>query len=301
MRPRTSVLVIGGDSLIGAALGAELTRRRVATVVTTRRASTASRERLQLDLADARLNDVQLPAADVAVFCAAITGFAASRQDRSLAHRVNVAAPAALARRLTASGTHVILLSTNAVFNTCEPRIPASRPPCPHTVYGALKAEAEAEFLALGPSAAILRLTKVLDPQSSLLKGWIESFSKGKEAAAYGDMRMSPITVRDVAAALLAIAESRAGIFQMSGASAVSYAEVARHLAGRIANPTSRVVEKSALDAGTPAEELGVAPTLDCSDLEALIAWQPPQPFAVVDDVYGPALAGAHISHPVER
>ena len=47
---------------------------------------------------------IQLPEADIAFFCAAITSFAACRTNEALARQVNVTSPLLLARRLVAAG-----------------------------------------------------------------------------------------------------------------------------------------------------------------------------------------------------
>src|SRR5215467_11081115 len=102
-------------------------------------------------------------------FCAAITGFAACRNDRELAERVNFSAPSVLARRLVGAGSRVVFLSSNAVFDWREPHVPANREPRPVTEYGHFKAKAEKEFSALGSAASILRLSKVLRSDDRLL------------------------------------------------------------------------------------------------------------------------------------
>ena len=151
-------LVVGADGIIGSELIQALRERGDDVHGTTRRSGARDGKTVFIDLADPDLDVRLLPRADVALFCAAITSFAACRQNADLARRVNVTAPAALARLLVAAGGRVVLLSTSAVFDWAIPHVRADRAPCPATVYGALKAEAEKEFLALGNAASVLRI-----------------------------------------------------------------------------------------------------------------------------------------------
>lgn len=287
-------IVLGADGQIGRALAKALQRRNAVVLSTTRRTTPHSSSRLRIDLADPDLHETALPEADVAYFCAAMTGFAACRRNRDLAHRVNVAAPSALARRLAAKGTRVVLLSTNAVFNLQTPQVPAATRPSPRTIYGALKAEAEALFAALGTAASILRLTKVLTPELALFTGWIDALCRGGQITAFSDMRVAPIALDDAVAALLAIADDGSGgIYQVSGAKDISYFEAACHLARGAGVAGERVIEQRAADAGIAPEELSISSSLDTSRLAALTGWAPPDPFAVIDSVYKPALQAA--------
>ena len=88
-------IVIGGDSDIGTALASALASRGDIVCSTTRRAVSAKRHAVHLDLTSSDVDSISLPEADIAFFCAAITGFAACRTNESLARQVNVtAAPA---------------------------------------------------------------------------------------------------------------------------------------------------------------------------------------------------------------
>ncbi len=287
-------LVVGVDAGIGAALVGALQRRGDTVYGTTRRSGPHAAGTVVIDLAGADLDTVALPEADIAFFCAAMTGLAECRKDPELARRVNTTGPARLARRLVARGTRVILLSTNAVYDWQSPRVPASEPPCPLTVYGRLKAEAEAEFSALGDAAMILRLSKVLTPELKLFCGWIEALAAGREVTAFTDLHLAPIRLDDAVSALLALADrSESGLFQVSGAKDMSYVEAARHLARRLGAPLTRVVESRAADAGFPREEITTFSSLDSSRLCGLTGWTPPDPYDVLDDVFGAAIAGA--------
>lgn len=285
-------IVVGADGGIGRALISALRCRGDTTWGTSRRSAAAENGLLALDLAEQPASAVQLPDADVAFFCAAITSFAECRRDPELARAVNVTGPSALARRLAAAGMHVVLLSTSAVFDWRVPLVAASRPTCAASVYGKLKAQAEAEFLGLGTAASVLRFAKVLTPDLKLFTGWIEALDHAQSVRAFSDLRMAPIALTDAVAALLAVADDRrGGIYQLSSATDISYLEAARYLAQGLGCNPGLVVEGLASEVGIPQEEITYFSSLDSSRLVELTGRAPPDPFAAIDTVFAPAIA----------
>ncbi len=286
-------LVVGADGTIGSALAGRLAQEGYVVHGTTRRRTCVSENRWYLDLAG-DVAAAPLPTADIAFLCAGIVGFAACRADIAAAVRVNVAGRAVLAERLIAAGARVVLLSTSAVFDGRVPDSPAHRPPCPITVYGKLAAETEQAFSKFGAAASILRLTKVLTSNASLFAGWIEKLSRGDSVEAYADHHFSPVSIDDALTALLAIIdEPSGGIFQVSGAGDISYHAAACHLATRLGRSSRNVIPRRATDAGMLAEEIARFTSLDCSRLNALANWVRPNPYDVLDRVYGPQLEAA--------
>ena len=74
-------LIIGGDGAIGRALKDKLESRQDTVFFTTRRPVPVQGNALHLDLASSEAETARLPQADIVFFCAAITGFAACRND----------------------------------------------------------------------------------------------------------------------------------------------------------------------------------------------------------------------------
>lgn len=281
-------IIIGGDGTVGRALAQTLRQRGDVVFSTTRRSAQVSEKRPFLDLAS-DIDRVRLPSADIAFFCAAVVSFAECRTNAALARRVNAVAPAKLAERFVAAGARVVMLSTSAVYDWQTPLVPAERKPCPVTRYGEFAAEAESAFGQLGSAASILRLTKLLTPELNLFVGWIDKLSLGQEIVAYSDLHISPIAIEDVMVALLAIAEedTSGGIFQVSGAGDISYHEAAEHLAARLGADRRLVVERHAVEAGIPPEEVPRFASLDSTRLARLTNWRAPDPYKVLDLVYG--------------
>jgi dTDP-4-dehydrorhamnose reductase len=293
-KPVRSYLVIGADGLIGGALTREL-KSQGAKVYTT--AKTAERKSditldlavdLAVDSADAAIERVALPRADVAVICASFNGFAQCRRDPVQARQVNAVAPEILTRRLRKDGTRVIYLSSSAVFDFQVPHIKASAPTCARTVYGAVKAEGEQRVLAHGQGTTVIRFAKILSAGMPLFKGWQDALGAGKTVDAFADAHFSPISLDFAIEAVVAIAKAdEDGIYQVSAASDISYAAAARHFANRLGVSQSLVLEGTALSRGIPAEEIAAFTSMDMSRYTALTNRMPPKPLDVLDAIWG--------------
>jgi len=280
-----TVLIIGADGSIGHALMRACCAQGYAVAGTSRRRN--SGDSIFLDLAAPDAGGTHLPPADIAVFCAAISGFRACREDPELARRVNVTVPAALAAALVARGTRVIALSSSSVFDWSTPRVPAGTAPCPTSLYGRLKAECEAAFLDLGDAATIVRFAKVLAPGMPLITGWIEALRDGRQITAFSDLRMAPVALDDAVALLVALIDgTTSGIYQYSARADISYAEAAGHVAAALGAPRSAIVAASARDAGIPPEEITFFSSLESSRAEELLGRSAPDPFDTLDEVF---------------
>src|SRR4051812_5739880 len=131
------ILVIGGDSAIGAPFVVAALPGQHTISATTRRRETVARDRVHLDLADdCAVAAIELPRCDVAFFCAAVNGFSLCREDPELARHVNIDSTSILIDRLLAQDTHVVLLSSTAVFDFQTPHVIADTPTCPRTLHG---------------------------------------------------------------------------------------------------------------------------------------------------------------------
>jgi dTDP-4-dehydrorhamnose reductase len=281
-------IVIGTDGLIGGALAGALWARGDSVVGTTRRDKGAGPNALFLDLADPLESGAALPEAEVCFLCAAMTNFADCRARPDLARMIDALVPAKIAAGLAGAGVRTILLSTSAVLDCKEPRMSAERARASASLYGRFKAEAEEAVLRHGELGAVVRLTKVLTPDMRLMRDWIATLREGREITAIRDLRIAPLTLRHVVGALIAVADAGAGgIWQISGASDMAYDGVARYLATRLGLSTSLVRSITAAERGLPAEDVTAYTSLDCSRLCAATGFVPPEPEAVIDEVFG--------------
>lgn len=176
-----------------------------------------------------------------------MTGLKNCAEQPIISHRINVEHSVALARRLGEQGTFVVFLSTSAVFAGDKPFMPEHATTSPVGAYGRQKAEAERVLLESGFPVAVVRLTKAVSSKTPLLRSWLDDLHQGREVAAYQDLLFAPVSLRNAANALLAIAEKREpGIFHLSGSRDLSYADFARGMARALGQEESRVRPEAA-------------------------------------------------------
>jgi dTDP-4-dehydrorhamnose reductase len=237
---KRGVLVVGGDSMIGAALADHLGKSGQDVWVTSRRPVVTGARRSRLDLRNIAEEWTCPSDVGVAIVCAGVTRLDACRRDPQGSHRVNVDGIGALTRRLAGRDVFVVYLSTNQVFDGTVPCRPASDAPCPINEYGRQKAFAEAHIAGLGDRGCIVRLTKILDRQVELFAGWIQSLRQGQSIHPFSNMTLAPVPLGSVVTILrLVIDRHLNGIIQVSGDEDISYAQAAAIGAQLIgANPT---------------------------------------------------------------
>ena len=237
-------LIVGGNGLIGSFLADRCRATGANTVLSTRR-QTASDGYLFGDLDGGKFATLVSADADVVFLCAAQTNMRECRDHPDQSYRVNVSGTVELAEQLIGNGAFVVFLSSNAVFDGATPWPDEQQVHSPVCEYGRQKSRAEDLLLTL-PGArsrlAVVRLSKVLSRRSGIAADFLRRIRSNEACEAFDDLRMSPISLDYVANALIAIASRRLpGIFHLSGAEEVSYAEFASRLA-RHANANAALI-----------------------------------------------------------
>jgi dTDP-4-dehydrorhamnose reductase len=268
------ILIVGGDSQIGAALSKSLANRGLPQTSTTRQ-SRHGAGRHYLDLA-ADPSEWNLPDdVDVAVICAGVTKADDCFRHPEQTRRINVEAISALAESIARQGGHLVFLSSNQVFDGLTPLPGPLDPVSPITEYGRQKVEAEARLLeACGSSGvSVLRLTKVLGAINPLFDGWVKSLRSGGVVRAFSDMSLAPVPMSTVVAALIRLIDEKpGGIFHLSSRTDVTYETAARLGAAAVGASNTQVdpirardaigdrpyCPRSALDAGSSLTFLGL-------------------------------------------
>jgi len=228
VKPR--LLVVGGTGLIGRGLTSYLRARDPAVLVTSRSPGRLPGPFLRFDLAEPVWP--ALPNISVAVICAAITRQSECRRDPAATRHINVVQTLKLIRELIAAETFVVFLSTNLVFDGCQPRQKPDAPLSPRTEYGRQKAEVERALAQWPDRTAVIRLTKVFHPGLPLLQSWRQDLCSGRPVTAFSDYVCSPIDLRRVIPGIARVALGRLpGVWQFSGPADISYAELAQSVA----------------------------------------------------------------------
>ena len=286
MRSPRSVLVVGADGLVARALVRHLEAQGVAVYRTTRREGGARRNVVRLDLAADPAAWLELPRTDAAVLCAAVTGLAACEADPEGSARVNVTGTLALAARLVGQGTYTLFLSSDKVFDGSRPHRRRDDELCPGTEYGRQKAAAERGVLALGESAAVLRLAKVISPGLGLLRDWRRALIEGRPITPFHDMYLAPVGAKFVAELAARLLDSRRpGIFHVSGDEDISYVDLGSCLARALGAAARLVAPRCADPARLPPETRPRHSTLEMSLERSLFGLGAPASRAVCEKV----------------
>ncbi len=257
------VLIVGGDSTFGRALRPVLAAQGVDGWGTSRRPSVRTGD-IFLDLAADPGAWTFPERPDIVVLCAAITGLADCARDPIGTRLINVERTLALVDRLAALGSRIVYPSTNLVLAGASPFQAADAPIRPLCEYARQKAEVEQALLALGDQAAILRMTKVIPPASPLVTGWITSLRAGRPIRPLSDLMLAPIPLAGLIDALARVGlEGGGGIYQVTGAEDISYAEFAARIAARFGCPAELVQPATAAELGIRLEAQPPHTTLD--------------------------------------
>lgn len=280
------MLLIGADSEIGAATLRHMKRAGQPVQGTTRRGSAGL---LPLDLS--RPLDGWAPPAGTEAACifVAVARLATCAADPDGSAHINVTQTLALVDRLVATGAHVLFLSTNQVFDGAAAHVPADARRAPVSEYGRQKARTEAaieRLTAAGAPVSILRLSKVVSPDMPLIHGWAKALRSGEPIRPFSDMTMAPVETAMVAEAIAALMNARApGIFQLTGRTDVTYADVARRVARGVGAAPELVEPVLAASAGMPDGATPHHTTLASSALHEQFGIAAPGPWQVIDRI----------------
>ena len=228
------VLIVGGDSLIGRAVGEGFAAAGDEVFFSTRRGPYGSPHPPYLDLlavATGAMDPDTLPTVDIAILAAAVARVNDCEIAPEETWQVNVEGSGRVARSLAARGAYVVMLSSDKVYDGRVVHRRREDPPCPETAYGRQKAALEAIVLEQ-PDGAVLRLSKVLLSTLALVTDWTELLKSGRPVEAFADFTLAPTTPAHIGRVVRAMAAERAaGLFHCTGADDRSYAELAAMLA----------------------------------------------------------------------
>jgi dTDP-4-dehydrorhamnose reductase len=152
-----------------------------------------------------------------------------------LAHRINCAGPATLARAAAKRGSLFVYFSTDYVFNGENGPYAEDAPADPICVYGKSKWQGELAVRDAHPTALVIRTTTVYGPDPNG-RNFLYSLRKGlggtKPFRVPSDQISTPTYNLDLAATAVALAESGAqGVFHGAGPDVVSRLEFAQRAA----------------------------------------------------------------------
>ena len=265
------VLVVGSTGTIGKQLSIYLSKNGIEVSATSRN-KILDKDSMYLDLVDISTFDDAIKKQkmfDAAVLCAAVTSLQDCKCEPEVTSLININSQVALVETLLQNGTErVVFLSSNQVFAGKSVSADKITKYSPKTEYGRQKATAETELLKLGQAVRVIRLTKVLSEDNSLLRDWVSKLKLGQEIKAFVDVMVSPVTLDDTVRVIADVIESEnESVTQFSAADEISYFDMARFVAKFLQVDMALVKAQN-------AEEVGEIPiehaSLECSKFRSV-------------------------------
>ena len=236
MTNKKSFLIVGGDSLVGGAIMRSLLMRNQFAYSTTRRLETVNDQRIFLDF-ESDTPFIVPQDVGYAFVVAAATNYERCEKDPA-AYKINVELIPRLISSLLEQGLFVTFISTNSVFGGEKPWPNEDDPHDPQIAYAKQKDKAEkiirasAQSLHAEQRLNVVRLTKILDRNTSPLPNWFDSWQRRETVHPFADLIFAPMSIQFVGNALASLGEKRIpGNLHLSGADNVSYVDFAIALA----------------------------------------------------------------------
>jgi dTDP-4-dehydrorhamnose reductase len=203
-------------------------------------------DRAGLDVSDrsAVLGAVTSIAPDAVINCAAWTAVDACEGDPELALAMNGTAVRWLAEACHRSGSHLVTVSTDYVFDGgLERAYHEWDDTAPQSIYGITKLIGEKEALVLGPSASVVRTSWVCGAHgNNMVKTIMRLAGQHPELAFVDDQVGHPTFTHDLAPMLRRIAIDRlSGVIHATNQGAVSWFEFAQSVVSAMGKDPSMV------------------------------------------------------------
>lgn len=289
-------LVVGSDSELGSAILDHLAVEGRAAVGTTRRKENLGPDRVWLDLENFDDSWAAPTGTTAACICAARSRLADCAADPSGTWSVNVEHTARIVKRLSELGIYSLFLSSNQVFDGQRPLVPPHAGVSPVSEYGRQKAAAEVRVLASASEGrcAVLRLSRVVGPNTPTFARWASAVVRDEQITAFSDMVLAPLGI-DLVAEVIShlLCDAATGTFQLSGPEDVSYADFARAFVASLGCRPELVGEMSALSAGLPPGSAPLHTTLDSTELLERYGTHIPSPLSTA------TMLAAHLAEQV--
>jgi len=211
-----------------------------------------------------------------AYICAGITKLEDCRRDPAGSSQVNVAGTLNLVESLISKGAFIVFLSSNQVFDGTIPNVPALQPQNPISEYGRQKAAVEKVLSQWPEQAAIVRLTKVVGPNSIFYR-WAQSLVNNQTIRPFTDMVVSPVPLMTVVSILRLVGEHQlGGIWQISGEQDFSYSDAAFLGRKTLGVNLNLIRPRTIAEAGLDLEANPANTTMDTERLRQELGLVPP-------------------------
>ena len=215
---------------------------------------------------------------DIVINCAAYTAVDKAEQDQTTADAINHLAIATLATLCAESGTKLVHVSTDYVFDGSSPVAYTEEDlPNPKSVYGATKLAGEIACLKNCPESIIIRTAWVYSEfGNNFVKTMLRLMTERDSLGVVNDQVGSPTYAADLVQVILTILDSskwEPGIYHYSNAGEISWFDFASDIK-EIAHKTCDIKGIPASSYPTPAERPAFS-LLDKSKIKAVYGIEP--------------------------
>lgn len=190
---------------------------------------------------------------DAIINCAGTTSIATADAEPARAKKLNVALPRRLAMLANHISARFVQVSTDMVFDGDKGNYEHTDTPCPRNFYAQTKLMGEREVLKFGKANASVVRTTLLSGNSasgtkSLHERLFSDWAAGKQSALFGEEIRQPVSVSNLADALVELCErpNLSGVYHWAGAKALSRYAIGERIAQHFELPVEKLVKKIA-------------------------------------------------------
>ncbi len=194
-----------------------------------------SREEFPLDDSERMLSWLKKNPIDIFIHCAAYTAVDKAESEKEKAFLVNATAPGLIASYLSKTGSRLMYISTDYVFdgNSAMP-LKEDASTNPVNWYGATKLEGERLVLQNNPNTQVIRTSWVYSSfGNNFVKTMMRLMKERPMISVVNDQKGSPTFAGDLASAILQMLQSEKfvpGIFHYSNEGETNWFEFAMHI-----------------------------------------------------------------------
>ena len=223
-------LIIGGDGLIGRELSKILNKKKINHYKSSRQ-KISMNNKIFLDLNN-RSSWENIPKdVSTAFLLAGETSLKACEENPLESHKVNVENSIKICEMLNFLNCHVVVISSNLVFDGKRPFCRHDQDLIPQNQYGKQKLELEQQLAKL-ENISILRISKIVESLRPLILSWRNKLLRHEAITPFCDKFCAPITVSKVARILIKLSRlPPGGTYHFSGDADISYVTIAQKLA----------------------------------------------------------------------
>lgn len=192
---------------------------------------------------------------DAIVNCAGITSIADAEADPARAEKLNVALPRTLAMLANHISCRFVHVSTDMVFDGDKGNYEHTDMPLPRNLYAQTKLLGEREVLKFGKANAAILRTTLLSGNSprggkSLHERLFSAWAQGKKTALFEEEIRQPVSVSNLADALIEICErpNLSGVYHWAGGEKLSRFEIGLRIARHFGLPAENFIEKTSYE-----------------------------------------------------